>query len=181
MSRLAKKPIVVPKGVSVTNENNVWVFKGPKGELQKSFHHSIAIEKKDDSLIVTLKEHSKNEKALLGTAASLLKNAINGVLSSFEKKLEIEGIGYKAQLDGNNLILALGFTHPVKIPAPAGITFKVDKNIISISGVDKEKVGEMAAKIRDQKPPEPYKGKGIHYLGEVIRRKAGKKAVGTAT
>lgn len=180
MSRLAKKPIIVPKGVFASNKNGIWSFKGPKGELQKTFHPAVSIEQKDDSLLVTLKTHSKSQKALLGTVASLLKNAINGVENGFEKKLEIEGIGYKAQLDAGNLVLSLGFTHPVKVPAPAGISFKVEKNVISINGVDKEKVGEIAAKIRNEKPPEPYKGKGIHYMGEVIRRKAGKKAVGTA-
>ncbi len=180
MSRLAKKPIILPKGVTVSNDNNAWSFKGPKGEIHKLFHPAVSIEKKDDSLLVTLRAHSKSEKALLGTAASLVKNAINGVENGFEKKLEIEGIGYKAQLDGGNLVLSLGFTHPVRVPAPTGISFKVEKNVITINGVDKEKVGEIAAKIRDKKPPEPYKGKGIHYMGEVIRRKAGKKAVGTA-
>ncbi len=179
MSRLAKKPIVIPKDVAVSHDGALWVFKGPKGEVKKSFHSSVVIEKKEDSLVVSLKNNAQHEKALLGTVASLVKNAIMGVVNGFEKKLEIEGIGYKAQLDGATLVLSLGFSHPVKILAPHDITFKVEKNLISITGIDKENVGQIAAKIRDQKPPEPYKGKGIHYLGEIIRRKAGKKAVGT--
>ena len=123
---------------------------------------------------------AKNRKAMLGTSASLFKNYLKGVSEGFEKKLEMEGVGYKVQLEGGALSLSLGFTHPVKILAPDGIIFKVEKNQITISGADKEQVGRVAAEIRAKKPPEPYKGKGIHYIGEIIRRKAGKKAVSAA-
>ena len=117
---------------------------------------------------------------MLGTTAALFKNCIEGVQNGFEKKLEIEGVGYRAQIDGKDLVLSLGFSHPVKIQAPEGITFKVEKNTIIINGVDKEQTGRVAAQIRAEKKPEPYKGKGIHYQGEIIRRKAGKKAVAAA-
>ncbi|KKS96556.1 50S ribosomal protein L6 [Candidatus Giovannonibacteria bacterium RIFCSPLOWO2_01_FULL_43_160] len=181
MSRLAKKPITLPPGVFVKKEGDFWIFKGPKGELRKSFSDYVNIEERDGAFLISLKNDSiKNAYAMLGTTAALFKNCVDGVQNGFEKKLEIEGVGYRAQIDGKDLVLSLGFSHPVKIQAPEGITFKVEKNTITINGVDKEKTGLVAAKIRAEKKPEPYKGKGIHYMGEVIRRKAGKKAVSTA-
>ena len=182
MSRLAKKPTKIPEGVSVKKEGGFWVFKGPKGELKKSFFQDIKIEEQDGAIVMAFKENipTKEIYAMLGTTAALVKNCLLGVKDGYEKKLEIEGVGYRAQLDGANLVLSMGFTHPVKISAPEGISFKVEKNTITVSGIDKEKVGLISAEIRAVKPPEPYKGKGIHYMGEVIRRKAGKKAVATA-
>lgn len=181
MSRLAKKAITLPMVVSVKKEGDLWIFKGPKGELKKSFPGYVNIEEKPEGFLISLKPHApKDAYATLGTTAALFRSYVAGAKDGFEKKLEIEGIGYKAQMDGKDLILSLGFTHPVRVPAPEGILFKLEKNIIIISGVDKEKVGRVAADIRSQKPPEPYKGKGIHYQGEVIRRKAGKKAVAAA-
>lgn len=181
MSRLAKKPITLPTGVSVKKEGDLWIFKGPKGELQKSFSGYVNIEEKPEGFLISLKPHAtKDAYAMLGTAAALFKSHIAGVKDGFEKKLEVEGIGYKAQMDGKDLVLSLGFTHPVRVQAPEGISFTLEKNAIIISGADKEKVGRVAADIRSQKPPEPYKGKGIHYHGEAIRRKAGKKAVAAA-
>ena len=181
MSRLAKKPIILPAGVSAKKEADLWIFKGPKGELKKSFSTYIIIEERNGAFLISLKKDSiKDTYAMLGTTAALFKNCIKGVQSGFEKKLEIEGVGYRAQIDGNDLVLSIGFSHPIKIPAQEGITFKVEKNVITINGVDKEQTGRVAAQIRAEKKPEPYKGKGIHYLGEVIRRKAGKKAVSTA-
>lgn len=181
MSRLAKKPITPPAEVSIKKEGGFWIFKGPKGELKKSFSNYVNIEERDGAFLISLKTDSiKDAYAMLGTTAALFKNCIAGVAEGFEKKLEIEGVGYRAQMDGKDLVLSLGFSHPVKIPAQEGITFKVEKNTIIINGVDKEKTGLIAAQIRAEKKPEPYKGKGIHYLGEVIRRKAGKKAVSTA-
>ena len=178
MSRLAKKPIILPQGVNVKKEGASWLFKGPRGELRKSFSEMVNISEQNGAFSISLRAGaSKEGGAILGTAAALFKNAILGVSAGYEKKLEIEGIGFKAQLEGNDLILSLGFTHPVKIIAPGGIVFKIEKNIITVSGADKEMVGQVAAQIRKEKPPEPYKGKGIHYLGEIIRRKAGKKAV----
>ena len=179
MSRLAKRSIQIPMGVSISKENNIWIFRGPKGESNVPANEKISIEQKEGTVSV-IKNTNVGTSALIGTMASLVKNAIKGVTEGYEKKLELEGIGYKAQLDGGMLVLSLGFTHPVKIEPKKGITFKVEKNLITVSGSDKQLVGQMAAEIRGKKPPEPYKGKGIHYLGEVIRRKAGKKAVGTA-
>jgi len=178
MSRLAKKPISIPKEVSVKKEGLVLLFKGPKGELKRVFSGAVSIEISDGVAQVSLQKNAaRKDYPLLGTTVSILKNCLKGVADGFEKKLEIEGIGYKVQMDGKDLVLSLGFTHPVKIASPAGINFKVEKNTILVSGVDKELVGQVAASIRSKKPPEPYKGKGIHYAGEVIRRKAGKKAV----
>ncbi len=180
MSRLAKKPIQIPQGVTVQREGGLWVFKGPKGEVRKSFSALVSITEGDGALSITLAGNKRGlALAILGTTAALVKNALLGVSAGFEKKLEIEGIGYKVQPDGAGLTFALGFSHPVKFSAPAGVVFKVEKNLITVSGADKEQVGKVAADIRALKEPEPYKGKGIHYVGEVIRRKAGKKAVGT--
>ncbi len=180
MSRLAKKPIKAPTGVSIDYLGGFLNVKGPKGEIKKELPPQISIEEKDGGLMVVLKSSNKNDQPFLGTYAALLKNLIKGVTEGFEKKLEIEGVGYRVQMDGQNLSLSLGFTHPVKIEAPKGITFKVEKNSIFINGADKEQVGRVSAEIRAKRPPEPYKGKGIHYFGEVIRRKAGKKATSTA-
>lgn len=181
MSRLAKKPIIIPNEVSVSREGSFWIFKGPKGELKKTFSGHVSIAEQNGGFSVSLKTGApRSAYAILGTTAAIFKNCILGVKEGFEKKLEIEGIGYKVQLDGKDLVLSLGFTHPVRVAAPDGISFKVEKNTILVSGSDKEKVGMVAADIRSQKPPEPYKGKGIHYFGEVIRRKAGKKAVAAA-
>jgi|SRR3989344_4779268 len=179
MSRLAKKPIQIPAGVTAKREGNSWVFKGPKGEVKKSFSSLVSIAEGDGVLSITLVGNHKGARAILGTTAALVKNALMGVSVGFEKKLELEGIGYKVQPDGAGLTFALGFSHPVKFSAQAGVTFKVEKNLITVSGADKEQVGKVAADVRALKEPEPYKGKGIHYVGEVIRRKAGKKAVGT--
>lgn len=179
MSRLAKKPIALPKDMTFSIKDGKAILNGPKGEVRFFLHDSIEITKKDQELKVLSKRNQKNTKALLGTTVSLLKNAIRGAEGGFEKKLEVEGIGYKAQLESDTISLFLGFTHPIKIKAPKGISFKVEKNSIIVSGSDKELVGQVAASIRSKKPPEPYKGKGIHYLGEIIRKKAGKKAVGT--
>ncbi|MBI2021059.1 50S ribosomal protein L6 [Candidatus Giovannonibacteria bacterium] len=180
MSRLAKKPIKIPEGVKIAKEGELWIFRGTKGEVQKILPENIQIETSEDGLILSIKKHTKDDKAVLGTSAALIKNAISGVSNVFEKKLEIEGVGFRAQADGDTLVLSLGFTHQVRIKMPEGISFKIEKNVLTVSGVDKEKVGKIAAEIRSKKPPEPYKGKGIHYLGEVIKRKAGKKAVASA-
>lgn len=181
MSRLANKTITIPDGVSVKNEGELWIFSGPKGELKKKVHRGITVEQKNGSLAVLLKADTpKDAYAMLGTTWALLKSCIEGVKNGYEKKLEIEGVGYRAQMDGSGLILFLGFTHPIKITPPTGVAFKVEKNTILVSGADKEMVGQAAADIRAKKPPEPYKGKGIHYFGEIIKRKAGKKAVAAA-
>lgn len=179
MSRIGKKPIPIPQGVDVKIEGQKVMVKGSKGEISKEFRPEIGIETKEGSIFVTPRIEVKNTKAFWGLTRALIANMVKGVVEGYEKKLEIEGLGYKAILDKNDLVLYVGFTHPIKTEAPLGIKFSVEKNIITVSGIDKEKVTLMAAKIKKIKPAEPYKGKGIKYLGEVIRRKAGKKVVTT--
>lgn len=180
MSRIGKKPILIPEKVEVKIDDRKVTVKGPKGELFKEFHPDIAIEIKEGNILVSPKAENKQVRALWGLTRALLSNMVKGVTESFEKKLEIEGVGFKAQATGDTLELFVGFSHPVKIKAPENVNFLVEKNIITVSGNDLEKVSQTAAKIRKAKPAEPYKGKGIKYMGEVIRRKAGKK-VATAT
>lgn len=180
MSRIGKQPIKIPEGVQAKMADGILSIKGSKGELAREFKDSIKIELENDFIKLTPKTEDKNNLALWGTYASLVKNMIKGVTDGFSKKLIIEGVGFKAQKEGNDLVLNLGFSHPVRMPIPEGININVEKEKIEISGIDKEKVGGVAAKIRDFKKPEPYKGKGIRYEGEVIRRKAGKKAAGAA-
>ena len=178
MSRIGKKPITIPEGVEVKMEDNLVKVKGPKGELQREVPAEIKVEIKEKELLVSPQKETKRTKALWGLSRALLSNMVEGVSQGYIKKLEIEGVGYKAVLEGEDLVLNVGFSHPVEIKKPEGITFSAEKNAITISGIDKEKVGQIAAKIRKVKPPEPYKGKGIRYEGEEIRRKAGKKAAG---
>ena len=170
----------MPESVSLKIENGSLIFKGPKGEVRKNLPGEVEVKNENGSLFLSGKGEGKNKKADLGTAAALIKSAIAGVKDGYEKKLELEGVGYKVQQDGANLVLSLGFTHKINIVPPKDISFKVEKNVITVSGIDKELVGQVSAEIRDKKLPEPYKGKGIHYTGEVIRRKAGKKAVSSA-
>ena len=176
MSRIGKKPIEIPPGIDVKIEGQKVTIKGPRGELQRSVRPEIKLDFKEGKLFLTGQDSS-----FLGLSRSLLANMVKGVIEGYEKKLEIEGIGYKANLEGQDLVLSVGFTHTVKIKAPEGkIKFVVEKNIITVSGADKELVGQLAARIRSIRPPEPYKGKGIRYQGEHIRRKLGKKAAATA-
>lgn len=176
MSRLAKKPIKLLEGVTAREEGETLFFKGPKGEQSVKIPAFVKAELLDGEIKISTDGNGKQALANTGTTASLVKNAIIGVKDGFEKILEIEGVGYKAAMDGTTIVLSLGFVNPVKIAAPKGITISVEKNQIKVSGTDKGMVGEVAATIRAQKKPEPYKGKGIHYLGEVIARKVGKKA-----
>lgn len=178
MSRIGRQPIIIPGGVEIKISGNNIQCKGPKGELKFNFDPRISISKKDSKLWIILVKDKKN-KALWGTTRQIVANMISGVTSGFEKKLEIHGVGFRAQTRGNKLILTCGFTHPVEVEAPKNIQFKVEKNIITVTGLDKQLVGQIAAKIREVKVPEPYKGKGIRYVGEYIYRKAGKKAVTT--
>lgn len=187
MSRIGKKPIIIPAGVEVKIEKGQIIVKGPKGELKRDIPAQIKIEIKeasseaagDKELIVGLAKRTKKSPALWGLFRVLISNMVEGVTNGFEKKLEIKGVGYRASVKDNKLILSIGYSHPVEIEPPAGIELKTEKEIIIVSGIDKQLVGQVAAKIREQKKPEPYKGKGIRYLGEIVRRKAGKKAVGT--
>lgn len=179
MSKIGKKPIEIPKGIAVAvdGDNNLSV-KGPKGELKSVFSPNIKIEVKDDKVILTPRKEVKKIQAIWGLSRALIANMVYGVEKGYEKKLEIQGIGYKVTKKGNDLELYLGFSHPVVFNAPKGIDFKIEKNIISISGIDKQLVGQVAADIRSLKKPEPYKGKGIRYVGEEVKQKAGKKVAG---
>lgn len=180
MSKIGKKPITIPENVKIKLEDRVLSIEGPRGHLSLSIPMEIKAELSDKSLIFSNSGSSKRSSAMWGTTRALAENAIKGVSSGFEKILEIEGIGFRAQKDGRDLILSLGFSHPVKFPPPEGIEISVEKNKIIVSGIDKALVGGIAAQIRALKKPEPYKGKGIRYQGEIIRRKAGKKVAGAA-
>lgn len=179
MSRIAKKPILIPAGVEVKIEGQKAIVKSQKGEIQKDIRPEVKVEIKDGQIFVTSKIETKRTKSFLGLTRALLANMVKGLTEGYERKLEIEGLGFRAALEGADLTLNLGFSHPVKIKAPEGIKFSVEKNVISVSGVNKELVSQTAANIRKVRPPEPYKGKGIRYAGEVVRRKVGKKAVAT--
>lgn len=176
MSRLAKRPIAIPAKTEVTVSGGLVVVKGPKGTLQKPIHRLVQVEVAAEGVQVSKKNDTLESRALIGTYASHVRNMINGVNQGFQKKLIVEGVGYKWDVQGKTLNLALGFSHPVKMPIPEGLAVVADKGTLTISGFDKEAVGQFAANIRAQKKPEPYKGKGIRYDGEVIRRKQGKKA-----
>ena len=178
MSRIGKKPIEIPEGVNVEIAEKEIKVSGPKGELKQSLHHEIKVESKDGKILVSPKtELSKKGRGLWGLYRALISNMVLGVSKGFEKKLEIEGVGFKAAVDADGLTMNLGFTNPVKIKKIDGVNFSVEKNVITVSGPDKERVGHIAALIRKQKKAEPYKGKGIKYQGEKIRRKEGKKVV----
>ena len=208
MSRVGKKLILIPENVEVRIEGQKVTVKGLKGELTKEIRPEIKAEVKDNRIIVspqirergeaersvemseahrletkprtrTSSVRGKKTKALWGLSRALIFNMVKGVTEGYEKKLEIKGVGFRASLEGENLVLYVGFTHSIKIEAPEGIKFSIEKNIITVSGADIEKVSQTAAKIRKVKPPEPYKGKGIRYVGEIVRKKVGKKAITT--
>ncbi len=176
MSRIGRMPIAIPDGVTVTiAENNKVTVKGPKGTLERVLPDELKIESKDGQIEITRPNDLKRIKALHGLTRSLLNNMVIGVTAGFEKKLEVNGVGYRAQKQGKKLVLSLGYSHPVEMEDPEGIETVVDgQNIIIVKGIDKEKVGQFAAEIRDKRRPEPYKGKGIKYADETIRRKVGK-------
>lgn len=178
MSRVGRKQILIPDGVEVKLEGNVIKVKGPKGELSRSFLPEIKIEITGKTMQLSPAIENKNTAAFWGLTRALVFNMIKGVTDGFEKRLEIQGIGYKAAIEGENIVLNVGFTHQVKIPIPKGIKSSVEKNIIIISGFDKEVVGQLAANVRKAKPMEPYKGKGLKYIDEIVRRKVGKKVAG---
>mgnify|MGYP000050082782 CR=1 FL=1 len=178
MSRIGKNPIVIPSGVEVKIENGIIEVKGPKGVLTQVIHPLVKIEKIENSIIIKIQNESDRlQKALWGLFGSLIKNMIIGVTNGFVKKLEINGVGMKASISGKKLILNVGFSHPVEFTIPQNIEITVDGNVITVSGIDKQLVGETAAQIRKIKKVEPYKGKGIKYVGEQFIRKAGKAAV----
>lgn len=180
MSRLIKKPIAMPENVTVIAHDGFATVKGAKGELRVAIPAGIEVAAEGKEAWVKNTGEDKANPAL-GTTWSLLQNAMRGVSEGFVKVLEIEGVGYRAVLEGKELVLHLGYALPVRMPIREGVAVAVEKNVIKVSGIDKELVGRVAAEIRAEKKPEPYKGKGIHYQGEVIRRKVGKKAGATAT
>jgi large subunit ribosomal protein L6 len=180
MSKLARKPIQIPEGVTVSKENQALVVKGKTNTLMVPILPHISVTLEQRAVVVATTGEGTQARANWGTEASLIRNALIGVTAGFKKTLEIEGIGYKASLEGNTLVLSVGYTHPVKYAPGESVKIEVQKNSITVSGPDKALVGQAAAEIRKVKKPEPYKGKGIRYFGEVIRRKAGKKVAGAA-
>lgn len=187
MSRIGKQPIKIPENVKVKISGGLISVKGAKGEISRKIHDLVSVEESEKAIIVRPKNESKEARALWGTYRSLINNMVGGVKDGFEKVLVYEGIGFKSEVksdssagSGKVLELNVGFTHPVRIPAPKGIDVKAEKNQITVFGADKELVGQVAADIRKVRPPEPYKGKGIRYKDETIIRKAGKKAVTAA-
>jgi large subunit ribosomal protein L6 len=177
MSRIGKQPITIPDGVEVDIADGLVRVKGPKGELSQAVSRELSFEREDSTLVVKRPTDRGEHRALHGLTRSLVFNMVLGVTEGFEKRLEIQGVGYRAQLRGDSIELALGFSHPIKVDAPAGIEFEVPQPTqIIVRGIDKQVVGEIAARIRKLRPPEPYKGKGVRYAGEYVARKVGKRA-----
>lgn len=181
MSRVGKKPVVLTSGVTAEIKDGVLKVKGAKGDLSLDVHPKIQLEIKDNELTVSVaKPDNKQERALWGLFRALINNMVVGVTTGFTKVLEVNGVGYKAAVQGTKLVLNLGYSHPIEMEIPKGLEVKVEKNTITVTGADRQQVGQFCAVVRQQRPPEPYKGKGIKYSDETIRRKAGKvvKAVG---
>jgi large subunit ribosomal protein L6 len=175
MSRIGKKPIPVPDNVKADIAEGVLSIKGPKGEMTLNYHPEMTVNLKDNEIIVNRPSESRTHRSLHGLTRSLIQNMVTGVVDGYSKQLEIQGVGYSVELRGKNLLLTLGFSHQILIEPPDGISFEVGRgNLITITGIDKQKVGAVAAQIRSFRPPEPYKGKGIRYVGETVHRKAGK-------
>lgn len=174
MSRVGQKPISLPKDVKIDLRDDLLTVKGPKGELRRKIHPKVAILTENDQIVVSIKDGNKGSKALHGLFRALIANMVTGVTQGFERALEIVGVGYRAELSGKRAIFHLGYAHPITLDLPEGIEARVEKTKITLSGIDKELLGRTAAKIRSLREPEPYKGKGIRYDGETIRRKAGK-------
>jgi large subunit ribosomal protein L6 len=178
MSRIGKQPIAIPSAVKINIDGNKIDVTGPKGRLDREINEDMRIVVEDGRLLVTRPSDEAKHRAMHGLTRALLANMVTGVDTGFRKTLELVGVGYRAQLQGNKLVLALGFSHPVEIEPPEGITFTVEGPRVHIDGIDKEQVGQVAANIRKLRPPEPYLGKGIKYQGEIVRRKQGKSGKG---
>lgn len=174
MSRIGRKPIEVPSGITVQVSSGSITVKGPKGLMKYTLPAEITVEQVGNKLICKRAKDIRYQRALHGLVRSLINNMLIGVTAGFTKQLEIQGVGYRAKTEGKNLVMSLGFSHPVEHPIPGDISISVDKNVIVVTGIDKQRVGQEAANIRGYYPPEPYKGKGIRYVGEHVRRKAGK-------
>ena len=176
MSRIGKKPVSIPAGIEVKLSVNVVTVTGPKGTLEFAHRREVKVAIEDGAVIVKKVGETKRARAIWGTTAKLIANMIAGVTADFQKQLELNGVGFRMAVSGKKLNMALGFSHPVDRAIPEGLTVKIENNIMTISGIDKQQVGEFAATVRKLKPVEPYKGKGFRYVGEVVRRKEGKKA-----
>ena len=177
MSRIGKQPVTVPAGVDVKIDGHIVTVKGPKGELTREFNPMMTINQEGEEIIVSRPDDSREARSLHGLTRTLIHNMVEGVSNGYQKKLQLVGVGYRAALKGKDLEMQLGFSHPVIVEAPEGITFEVPDNThVNVKGINKQQVGQIAAEIRGHRPPEPYKGKGIHYVGEHIRRKLGKAA-----
>ena len=176
MSRIGKQPITIPEGVTITDNKPTLTIKGSKGELKRDYPAEVSFRQKDGQLMVERVDDGRRARSCHGLFRSLVANAIAGVVEGFSKQLEIKGIGYRVKTEGSTLVLNVGFSHPVNFQIPEDIDITVAKNKITVAGIDKQRVGQIAAEIRSIKKPEPYKGKGIRYVDEVVRRKAGKGA-----
>ena len=177
MSRIGRQPVAIPKGVQVTAQNGSVKVKGPKGELTMDLVSGVSLALSETEAVVKLERDDRNASAVYGLTRAMLANLVKGVGQGFQKSLEIQGTGFRAALDGKKLVLQLGYSHPVEYPVPDGVQIKVDSPTkLTVSGADKQQVGQVAAHIRGFRPPEPYKGKGVRYEGEYIKRKAGKSA-----
>lgn len=176
MSRIGKKPITIPAGVEATISANMVTVKGPKGTLTFAHRREVAVAVEEGSVTVSKVGTTKLAAALWGTTAKIVANMLEGVTKGFEKQLELNGVGYRMNLQGKKLVMALGFSHPVEMTLPEGVEAKIENNVLTISGIDRQAVGQFAAIIKKLKPVEPYKGKGFRYVGELVRRKEGKRA-----
>jgi large subunit ribosomal protein L6 len=180
VSRVGRLPVTVPSGVQVNIQGMNVSVKGPKGQMERTFAPGVTIKMEDGHVVVTRESEAPTMRALHGTTRALINNMVTGVSAGYTRALEIEGVGYRAEMNGKNLVLYVGYSHPVVVPPPDGITFEVDTKTrqVKVSGYDKEQIGQVCANIREIRPPEPYHGKGIRYAGEKIRRKAGKSGKG---
>jgi large subunit ribosomal protein L6 len=181
MSRIGKKPVIIPEGTKVALADMTLKVTGPKGELTVPLRPEMKVTVGEDIITVEPRGHTRLHRSLFGLTRTLINNAVLGVNEGFSKQLEIKGVGYKVSVEENKLVLHLGFSHPINFEIPAGIAIEAKKNQVTVTGIDKQLVGETAARIRRLRPPEPYKGKGIKYAGEIIRRKAGKTAKATGS
>ncbi len=181
MSRIGKQPIPLPSEVTAAVSGQTVTVKGPKGELTYTSHPLIAVKVEENVIICSVAKQSKSASALWGTTRANVANMVRGVSEGYKKQLEMHGVGYRANVKGKNLELQVGFSHPITVAAPAGITFAVEKEFITVEGIDRALVGQVAAEVRAVRKPEPYQGKGIRYVGEIVRRKVGKVVGATGT
>jgi len=179
MSRIGKQPIIIPNEVSAKVADTIIEIKGPKGSLSYDFGYDVKVEIKDKEIIVSKLSRTQQAQSLWGTTRSIINNMVEGVANGFKKQLELHGVGYKMAIQGNKLVLNLGFSHPIEAEIPEGITATIEKNVLTVEGVDKQSVGQFAAVVRGYRKVEPYKGKGMRYVGEHFIKKEGKRAVGT--